>query len=795
MLFAFARQGHRLALNRLRTHLYLPLYRNGYALVLSSAITSLLGMAYWILAARYYSAEVVGLNSAAISAMMFLAGISQLNLTSALIRFIPGAGGATRRLVLATYSLSVVVAVLVSLIFIWGFDAWTPIPHFVQIIPLFTPWFILATMGWCIFVLQDSVLTGLSQAVWVPVENAVFALVKIGLLVLFASVMPQYGVFAAWTAGLLVAVLPTNLLIFRRLLSAHIRKSTKIEMPISTGQISHFVAADYLGALCWLAVTMLMPVIVTQQLGARANAYFYLAWTIAYSLYLVSLNMGSSLTVEATTDQSQLKSYSYRAFVQTFYLLAPAVSLIVIGAPYILLIFGPDYTAEASTLLRLLALSALPNIVNAMFVSVVRVQRRMKALVITLAILCGLVLTLGVVLLQLDGITGVGLAWLIGQTAVAVGVWITQLRPLWIEDMEPAPDGLRRLIQQAAAHLGLEQRLGRLYRTQNRRRALVSATGLLPRILWTIPPCTERPQPTTWQIKRFTPTVSDKTVLFLGPAGQPAVAVLKLSHTRSAALTMAWEQSVLDTLGHDHRLAGWSSLLPSLLANGIVRGRRYQVEGLLPGLDARRVLSNPPASARMQIAAAMAIGELHRRTARLTNIDVDFVATWLNKPISQLQQLGFDPAVLAALTTALYGALVGRRLALSWIHGDFVPDNLLVTPDGGHILGIVDWEAARPNDLPLLDLVHLLLASRVSAEGREMGDVVRRLLNGSGWTPSEQALLHEAQAQLPGEALDGRSLLLLAWLRHVTANLTKSDRYAKNWLWLDRNVAPVLKNL
>ena len=437
MLLTSTRHQLTLLLIRLRAHLYWPLYRNGYALVLSSAFTSLLGMVYWVLAAHLYSAEIVGLNSAAISAMMFLAGIAQLNLTSALIRFIPGAGASTRRLVVGAYGLSALVALVVGLIFMGGFGAWTPIPRFIEMIPCFTPWFILATMGWCIFMLQDSVLTGLRRTIWVPVENTVFAVVKIVLLVLFAAALPHYGIFAAWTLGLLAAVLLSNLFIFRRFLPSHLSQSAADKTPIDAGQISRFVAADYLGEICWLVVTMLMPVIVTQQVGAKANAYFYLAWTIAYSLYLVSPNMGASLIVEAATDQRRLKRDSYRTFVHTAYLLVPAVGLIVIGAPYILFIFGPDYATEATTLLRLLALSALPNMINAMFISVARVQRRLAALVTVLAVLCGLVLVLGMLLLHVVGITGVGLAWLIGQTAVAVGVWSTQLRPLWSEIVEP----------------------------------------------------------------------------------------------------------------------------------------------------------------------------------------------------------------------------------------------------------------------------------------------------------------------------------------------------------------------
>ena len=68
-----------LSVQRLVAHTRTPLYRNGYALILSAAATSGLGVVYWMLATRYYPAEVVGLNSAVISAMLFVAGVAQLS--------------------------------------------------------------------------------------------------------------------------------------------------------------------------------------------------------------------------------------------------------------------------------------------------------------------------------------------------------------------------------------------------------------------------------------------------------------------------------------------------------------------------------------------------------------------------------------------------------------------------------------------------------------------------------------------------------------------------------------------
>jgi hypothetical protein len=81
----------RTPLRRLRADLRDPLLRNGYALLVNVGVTSVLGFLYWIVAARTYSPEYVGLSSTAIVVVQFLAGVAgQPSIANALTRFIPG---------------------------------------------------------------------------------------------------------------------------------------------------------------------------------------------------------------------------------------------------------------------------------------------------------------------------------------------------------------------------------------------------------------------------------------------------------------------------------------------------------------------------------------------------------------------------------------------------------------------------------------------------------------------------------------------------------------------------------
>ena len=446
-MFAWNRLTNTSFVKQIIDHLRVPLYRNGYALVFNSAATSGLGMVYWILAARNYSTVAIGVNSAAISAILFLANLSQLNLVNALNRFIPATGRATTRLVVYAYLISVVVALFASLFFIVGANVWAPALNFSQAGPMFMVWFTVATMAWCIFLLQDSVLTGLRQAHWVPIENLVFSVAKIVLLVALADSVPFYGVLASWTLPLALSIVPVNLLISRRLIPRHVQATENQTPPITNlrSQIAAYVAGDYMSTLIWMASTSLLPLIILQRAGATATAYYYLCSTLAYSLYLVSQNMGMSLVAEAATDPTQINRYAYRTFVQSARLVVPGAAVIIVGAPLILGLFGANYAEAGTPLLRLLSLSAIPYIVNAIFVSIARVRRKMRSIFIMLTIMSALTLVLTIVWLDAAGIVGIGWAWLISQTTVAVLVIATRFRRVWLTQIEWGL--LRRLLQ------------------------------------------------------------------------------------------------------------------------------------------------------------------------------------------------------------------------------------------------------------------------------------------------------------------------------------------------------------
>lgn len=396
-----------------------PLLRNAYALVINTGATSGLGFLFWFAAARLYPEDLVGINSAAITTMILIASLAGLNMQSALTRFIPAMGARAGQLILIAYGVTATLAALAAVGFVYGQAAWSQQVSFLQFGPGFVGWFALSSAVWVLFVLQDSALVGLRAAMWVPLENILFGLAKLLLVVVFIALIPRFGLFAAWTIPVMISLIPINWLIFRRLLPRH-AASTPTQLALPRRDILRYIAADYIGQLFALGSSALLPLIILERIGTDANAFFQIAWTIGYTPALMATGMTQSLTVEGAANPDQLRNYIIRIGRQVLLFIVPLVAVLAVGGPWILAIFGRSYSEEGTVLFQLLALSSIPVSFSVLAISIARVLRRMGLIIATAGLSCALSLGFTFYLTGPFGLTGVGIAYLASQILVAL---------------------------------------------------------------------------------------------------------------------------------------------------------------------------------------------------------------------------------------------------------------------------------------------------------------------------------------------------------------------------------------
>jgi O-antigen/teichoic acid export membrane protein len=401
-----------------------PQHRDGLALVLSSGLTSGLGLLFWILAARLYDSATVGVNSTVLSAMTLLGTAAQLNLGNALLRFVPVAGRHVRALVVGCYAAAVAAATLAGAVFALGASWWAPELHAVfggsELVAFFT----LCTPVWAMFVMQDYVLPAIKKATLVPVENLVFSVLKIVFLGGAAALGMWVGIAFAWVVATAVIVLLVSIYLARVLPRS--AGAETVSPTVTVRDVASFVRADYAGTVLLLAAVFGLPLAVLARLGPEAAAVYGIAWQIAYALYLVVNGMGQSLVAHVAADPHKLEAARRSMVHKAMALLVPAVLVIAVGAYPLLSLFGAHYADEGSLLLVLLVLSAIPNVITWSTVWAARVRRDGRVLfglpaAITTAVIVG-----SWFLMPVMGVVGTGVAWLGAQSIAAAGVLLVR---------------------------------------------------------------------------------------------------------------------------------------------------------------------------------------------------------------------------------------------------------------------------------------------------------------------------------------------------------------------------------
>ena len=249
---------------------------------------------------------------------------------------------------------------------------------------------------------------------WIPLENAVYGVVKLGLLVVVAQTSLSDGVFTSWTLPVVALLVPVNLLLFRRLIPRHAASAVDPNVP-SRQVLTRYLAGGYLGHLAGQMSSTFLPVLVVQLLGSAQGGLYLPAQTAFAAMTLLSQAIVSSLVVEAAKDEAHAARYAAAMLRRIAVIVWPAAAVVALAAPWLLLLFGPEYRENATFLLQLLMLTVFPKVVTSLFNTRCRLQNRTGRIAV-LQLLQAAVLIGGTALLAGPlGLTAVGWAALAAE--------------------------------------------------------------------------------------------------------------------------------------------------------------------------------------------------------------------------------------------------------------------------------------------------------------------------------------------------------------------------------------------
>ena len=412
---------------RLKKLWQVSLYSNAFYLMIAGATNAILGFVFWILAARFYSPEAVGLASATISAVGLLVMFCSLGLGMGLIRFLPHSGESASSMVNTVFTIGVLASIVAAAIFVAGLGFWSPALLFLRQNSIYLAAFVLFTIAYNITHFADQVFIAQRRARFLLAKNLIFSLLKLLLVILLAAFFQSFGIFASWGVSLGVALLVSLFLFLPRAQPGY-RPFFAIDRR-AINDMLRFSFANYLAVFLWGAPVYVIPIMVVNLLGAEANAYFYIAWAVASVLTMIASATATSLFAEGSHDEERLGLNTWRTLKMTYLILVPAVILILAIAPQLLLLFGGSYSENATTLLRILAISALPLVTNYIYLETKRVKKKLKIVIGLSAFAGAATLGLTYLLLPLMGVNGAGIAWLSTQGIIALVIvanWLKQ---------------------------------------------------------------------------------------------------------------------------------------------------------------------------------------------------------------------------------------------------------------------------------------------------------------------------------------------------------------------------------
>lgn len=268
---------------------------------------------------------------------------------------------------------------------------------------------------------------------------------------------------------------------------------------------------------------------------------------------------------------------------------------------------------------------------------------------------------------------------------------------------------------------------------------------------------------------------------FAPGSAAPDLAV-KLALDAAGAARVDAERHALLELGPAARAAGAAVPFPRQAPGAVTgpgsaeaTGRAMLVTGALAGSPASALLRR--ASDRLTpVLRAVSDWLLawNRATAATATVSAALIERRLLGPAARVAESIPALAPHAAAMRALAARLTGEPLATVAVHDDLTMSNVLLGPDG---LAIVDWEAARPDDLPLLDLWYALADGLARARGVEHARAVEILCDAApGDAPVLAGLPAEHAAALGLSADQARLGFHACWLCHADDELRRGTR-------------------
>ena len=416
----------------------LPMIMNSISVIGGKVATLGLGFLFWLLAARTFPQEQVGLAAGAVAAMMLCTQLAILGVGSALIVRYPENIRSPRQLFDNAITLTSTAAILVA----GGALVLAALAlHQLAIVSnsvAFATFFLLACLTGTLGILLDQASIALRRGDQVLVRGLAFGAIGVACLGAIAwrtSAGHAVYIFFPWVAAGLGACIIGAWQLRRAVAGYRYRPRASRE---SWRDLISVGLPNWALTMTERTPGLLLPVVVTEVLSPTDNAAWYAAWMMAWVLFVIPISVGLTLFAEATHNPDKLRR-AVRHGIGCALAIAIVGGLVIgVLAPHLLSLLGKAYAAAGTEPLRILLLSVLPLAFTQAYFAICRARRRMGE-----AILIGVVTAVvSVVAAALGGaahgLDGIAVGWTITQTVTGL-ICLQRIRAMWRSAPGAAP--------------------------------------------------------------------------------------------------------------------------------------------------------------------------------------------------------------------------------------------------------------------------------------------------------------------------------------------------------------------
>ncbi len=398
-----------------------PLYKNSIFIVLNSALNGSIGFLFWLITAKLYTAQEVGIATALISAISLIVLLSKMGLDISLVRFFPT--GDKDKIFSTSLIITTIVAIMIGVFFIIKIKIFIP-----QMDETNEWWAYILIL---IFLISNSINLMVGICFVAIRRSEYFSLQSLitGIRIIFIYFLTDIG-YMGIIAAVCFSYLMTGIILLYILIKLGINLTANLNRNFLKESFS-FSMSNYVAGLFAAIPNYALPIISLNLLGGTDTAYYFISYTIASFLYTIPNAVGTAQFVEGSHGMELMKT-AIRSLIAVICFIIPTIALLIILEEWILELIGADYANNCIPLLNYMIMTSIFISLNTIYLSMKRIKNDLKELIFISGLISALLVSFSYMLAKEFGLIGLGYAWLysnlLGSIVISISILYMKIK-------------------------------------------------------------------------------------------------------------------------------------------------------------------------------------------------------------------------------------------------------------------------------------------------------------------------------------------------------------------------------